>query len=51
MQESVIDFPKVGLCPEIWEKVVDDTGLGDMWKLRREVKDKLIAITQALQST
>ena len=51
MQESVIDFPKVGLCPEIWEKVVDDTGLGDMWKLRKEVKDKLIAITQTLQST
>lgn len=50
MQESVIDFPKVGLCPEIWEKVVDDTGLGDMWKMRQEVKDKLIAIVQELQT-
>ena len=50
MQESVIDFPKAGLCPEIWEKVVDDTGLGDMWKMRQEVKDKLIAIVQELQT-
>ena len=49
MQESVIDFPKAGLCPEIWEKVVDDTGLGDMWKMRQEVKDKLVAIVQELQ--
>lgn len=50
MQESVIDFPKAGLCPEIWEKVVDDTGLGDMWKLRQDVKDKLVAIIQMLQA-
>ena len=50
MQESVIDFPKAGLCPEIWEKVVDDTGLGDMWKMRQEVKDKLVAIVQDLQT-
>ena len=50
MQESVIDFPKAGLCPEIWEKVVDDTGLGDMWKMRQEVKDKLVAIVQELQT-
>ena len=48
MQESVIDFPKAGLCQEIWEKVVDDTGLGDMWKMRQEVKDKLVAIVQDL---
>ena len=50
MQESVIDFPKAGLCQEIWEKVVDDTGLGDMWKMRQEVKDKLVAIVQDLQT-
>lgn len=49
MQESVIDFPKAGLCPDVWEKVVDDTGLGDIWKLRQEVKDKLLAIMQELQ--
>ena len=29
--ESVIDFPKATLCPEVWEKVVASDGMGEVW--------------------
>lgn len=50
MKESVIDFPKAGLCPEIWEKVVDGTGLHDTWKLQQDVSNKLLSIMHSLQA-
>lgn len=38
MKESVIDFPKASLCPEIWEKVVDANGIKEIWQLKPEVR-------------
>jgi len=40
MTESVIDFPKEGLCPEVWNKVLDTTGLDYVWALVPSVKEK-----------
>jgi hypothetical protein len=40
--ESVMDFPKETLCPEIWEKVVDQNGMNEVWKLIPEVKTKIM---------
>jgi len=31
MTESVIDFPKDSLCPEIWDKVVAADGMREVW--------------------
>lgn len=41
MQESVIDFPKNGLCPDIWEKVVSIDGMNEIWQLKPEVRAKI----------
>ena len=46
--ESVIDFPKATLCPEIWEKVVDQNGMNEVWKLIPEVKAKIMNFIQKL---
>lgn len=46
--ESVIDFPKETLCPEIWEKVVDQNGMNEVWKLIPEVKAKMMNFIQKL---
>lgn len=40
--ESVIDFPKATLCPEIWEKVVDANGMNEIWQLKPDVKAKIM---------
>jgi len=39
MNESVIDFPKDGLCKDIWSEDSDGN-----WKLRPEVRRKLLAL-------
>jgi len=41
MTESVIDFPKDGLCPEIWDEVIDSDGVNEVWHLRPEVRAKI----------
>lgn len=46
--ESVIDFPKATLCPEIWEKVVDANGMNEIWQLKPEVKAKIMNFIQKL---
>lgn len=41
--ESVIDFPKSDLCPEIWEKVISaKDGLTEVYQLIPEVEAKII---------
>ena len=42
--ESVIDFPKDTLCPDVWEKVVAADGMGEVWQLKHDVKDKVLKI-------
>ena len=39
--ESVIDFPKEGLCPDIWEKVVSQDGMNETWQLKHDVREQL----------
>lgn len=46
--ESVLDFPKDGLCPSIWEKVVDSQGVDETWRMKRSARDKLLWIAQAV---
>ena len=46
--ESVIDFPKDSLCPDIWEKVIDETGTEETWRLVVDVEDKILNIVQML---
>ena len=48
MKESVIDFPKDGLCPEVWEKVMDEEGASEVWRMIPEVKQKLVIIATTL---
>lgn len=50
MTESVIDFPKNTLCPDIWEIVVDISGTKEIWQLRQDVKDKLSVLIDAILS-
>ena len=38
--ESVMDFPKTGLCPDVWEQVDSDGS----WKMRDDVRQKLLGI-------
>ena len=33
-EESVLDFPKDGLCPDVWEKTLD----GRSWTLKEMVR-------------
>lgn len=40
-QESIIDSPKAGLCPDVWEQVMDATGSGMVWTLTTEARLKL----------
>ena len=48
--ESVIDFPKSDLCPEIWEKVISARdGLTEVYQLIPEVEAKIIQIYNQLQ--
>lgn len=50
MTESVIDFPKSDLCPEIWEKVISARdGLTEVYQLIPEVEAKIIQIYNQLQ--
>lgn len=44
--ESVIDFPKDGLCPEIWDKVIAVDGINETWTLKPEVEKKLLSIVR-----
>ena len=39
MDESVIDFPKETLCKDIWEKVVSQDGINEVWQLKSEVRE------------
>lgn len=48
--ESVIDFPKEGLCPEIWEKVVSQDGLNETWQLKQEVRQQVQQLYDMLKS-
>ena len=42
--ESVIDFPKDTLCPDVWEKVVAADGMDEVWQLKHDVKDKVLKV-------
>lgn len=44
-EESVIDFPKAELCPEVWEKVIDKNGMSEIWQLTDVARLKLEKIT------
>lgn len=46
--ESVLDFPKDGLCPDIWEKVIDEIGAEETWRPIADVEDKILNIVQML---
>ena len=46
--ESVLDFPKDGLCPDVWEKVMSADGAYETWRLIPEVRDRLLSIAQAV---
>lgn len=46
--ESVLDFPKEGLCPDIWEKVIDEMGAEETWRPIVDVEDKILNIVQML---
>ena len=39
--ESVIDFPKESLCPDVWEKVIDQDGVNETWQLRQDVRQQV----------
>lgn len=51
MTESVIDFPKDGLCPEIWEKVISADGMNETWQLKDEAKLKILQFVIKLLDT
>ncbi len=51
MQESVIDFPKDTLCPHIWEKVVDQNGMKEVWKIIPDVKTRIFNFIKQLLET
>lgn len=48
MKESVIDFPKDKLCPEVWEKVMDEEGASEVWRMIPEVKEKLVIMVTTI---
>ena len=50
VNDSVIDPPKQGLCPEIWEKAVDATGTLEIWQLTSEAKNKLLKAVKGLDN-
>ena len=43
--ESIIDFPKEGLCPEVWEKVIGENGQEE-WGLTDEAYRKILFVTE-----
>lgn len=43
-EESVLDFPKDGLCPDVWEKTLD----GRSWTLKEMVRQQLLAVFENL---
>ena len=47
-EESVIDFPKPELCPEVWEKVIDKNGMSEVWQLTDVARLKLEKVTMYL---
>ena len=49
MTESVIDFPKDGLCPEIWEKVVSPDGVRETYNLKKEVEVQLLEVIASIE--
>lgn len=51
MKESVIDFPKEALCPEIWEKVLDAQGINEVWQLVPSVQAKIQEFIESLIDT
>lgn len=48
INDSVIDPPKQGLCPDIWEKVIDATGSIEIWQLKPEVKKQLVESSEQI---
>ena len=49
-QESIIDQPKVGLCPDVWEQVIDATGSRMVWTLTTEARLKLEKVATHLMN-
>jgi hypothetical protein len=43
-EESVLDFPKDGLCPDVWEKTLD----GRSWTLKEMVRQQLLTVFENL---
>jgi hypothetical protein len=41
MTESILDFPKESLCPEIWEKVININGTYEIWQIKPEVEQQI----------
>jgi len=51
MTESVIDFPKDSLCPEVWDKVVAVDGMREVWQLKPEVRAKIQEVFEQIVET
>ena len=48
--ESVIDFPKEGLCPDVWEKVIGQDGVNETWQLRQDVRQQVQQLYDQLRA-
>ena len=48
MTESVIDFPKESLCPEVWEKVISVDGINETWQLTETARLKIEKVARYL---
>lgn len=44
--ESVLDFPKDGLCDAVWEKVIGPDGVNEVWRMKRSARDKILHVVQ-----
>lgn len=44
--ESVLDFPKDGLCDAVWEKVIGPDGVNEVWRMKRSARDKILRVVQ-----
>lgn len=42
--ESSMDFPKDGLCPEIWQKAIAPDGVAETWLLLPEAESTVLAL-------
>lgn len=48
--ESVLDFPQDGLCPDIWEKVISADGAAETWRMVPAVRQYLLLVAAAVCS-